>query len=422
MARPDPNFPGDNTKTKAEVILDGLVWSWVRTFVPASQPFPGLAAAPIDTEAQPASLRQYVSHIKVSESGNFETTASPCRQLTAIRAIDTKDCLVCQGGVFLAAFVAASNPDPTFLSPGRFSLSAEGRVSSVVVNALLDPSRSIVLASDDRTWTTGRIRGVIVAQDRSIETFLTSGTNGEILEPRFGRGSFAPSRASAQAGPSTATRAPGAFLAVLSGHRQDVAFVERDATGAVVQQLRTFDFDLASEVVKPFLGTYRLVDPIAMTYRAEDDAYYILDRTQDHGPSMTMYRLPRGNTLEPLGTWNRPGNLREGALTTGSDGTLVITTWSDKKHAIAVLDVEGILRHRDHGERARHPQPHRIEIVKLRFGKGTVAVPAHRNLDSLTLAVRDSNGTLVPTRLMPDTPKSRDDDDDLEMDDLERAF
>ena len=417
---PDPSDPDNLLKTKADIILDGLVWSWVRTFVPARNDFPTLDTPPIDTAVQPAALRQYVSRIQVSESGNYVSLGSPCRQLTAIRAIDKKDCLVCQGGVFLAAFVAASNPDPTFLSPGRSSLSAEGQVSSVVVDALLDPSRSIVLASDDRTWTTGRIRGVIVGPDRSIETFLTSGTNGEIFQTRFGGGSFAPSRASAPARPAAIPPTP--FLAVLSGHRQDVAFLERDDGGAVIQQLRTFDFDLRTEVVKPFLGDHRLIDPVAMTYRAEDDAYYILDRTQDHGPSMAMYRLPRGNSLELLGTWHRPGNLHEAAITTGSDGTLVITTWNEKKYAIAVLDADGVIRHRDHDERARHSQPQRVEILRLRFGKGAVAVPAHRNLDSITLAVRDGNGALVPTRIMPDAPKSKDDDDDLEMDELERAF
>jgi hypothetical protein len=309
--------------------------SWVRAFVPANRPFPSPGVTPTGSDDD-QKLRQSVSRITVSEAGNRATQGSPCRTLQYVRVIDRNDCLVCQGGSFLALVRDPINPDPTIVSPGRAVISGVGQIDPNVLAALQDASRSLVLASDIRAWSTGRVRGVVLAPDRSIQSFLGTGANGELVETD-------PPSTPALAAARTAARAAPApqrpFLVVLSGHRHDVAFVERDPAGAVLQQLRTFDFDLGYEVVKPFLGNHRLVDPIAMTYRAEDDAYYLLDRTRSHHPSVTLYRLPRGNTLELVGTWRRPGNLREAALTTGTDGTLVLTTWNDKRHAIAVLDL-----------------------------------------------------------------------------------
>lgn len=421
-------------RTRSEVILDGLIWSWVRTFNPVPAigaiRFPNINATPTGGPASQR-LRQHVSRIQVSEAGNKETRGNPCRQLRALRAIDKSDCLFCQGGLFLTAFIDASNPSPLLTSPGRWSEPAAAFAHPLVVSALQDPSRAFVLASDALGWSTGQVRGVIVGPDRGIETLLSNGPRGELYAFSSEFGSAA-SRTLAAARAANASRQP--FLAVLSGQRQDVAFIERDDTGAVVQQLRTLDFDLNSEVVKPFRGSLRLVDPVAATYRAEDDAYYILDRTAANQPSTTLYRLPRGNSLERVGAWRRPGNLGEAALTVGTDGTLVITTWNDVKHAIAVVDLDALGRGRAKHNDTQHPatsgksddkrafDSRRIKVLTLRFGKGAVEIPAHRNLDSITLVLRAADGTLLPTRMSPDAPKSKDDGDDLEMDKLERAF
>ena len=420
--RPDPSDPTNPVRTRPEIILDGLVWSWVRALAEVTKPFPRPDATPTGSDGEQR-LRQNISRIQVSEAGNSETRGSPCRTLRDIRAIDKSDCIFCQGGIFLQAFIDAVNPNPLLVSPGRWTDSAEGQVDASVIQALQDPSRTFVLASDDRAWASGNVRGVVLGADRAIQMLLATGTHGEFLEYHVnsnGSGGIGDVTTDTRARASAATAAQKPFLAVLSGHRHDVAFLERDVTGSVMQRLRTFDFDLLTEVIKPIHGMLRLVDPVAMTYRAEDDAYYILDRTLDRGPSAALYRLPRGNSLELLGTWRRPGNLTEIALTTGADGTLVITTWDDKKHAIAVLDLDATDKRG--GEAGQNAQARRIKVVSLRFGKGAVDIPAHRNLDGLTLVVRAGDGTLVPTRISPEDPKSKDDADDAVMSALERAF
>jgi hypothetical protein len=123
-------------------------------------------------------------------------------------------------------------------------------------------------------------------------------------------------------------------------------------------------------------------------------------------------------TLEIVGTWHAPFGASGVAMTTGSDGLLVVTSWDDRRHAIAVMDPEAQRRDRGRSRALRH--------VALRLGDGAVEVPAHRNLDGITLVVRDRNGVVKPMRLphfdataaapvrhdVDDDDEDRDDDDD----------
>jgi len=142
-----------------------------------------------------------------------------------------------------------------------------------------------------------------------------------------------------------------------SGHRQELAIVEHDG-------LRVFDFDLLTEQIRPFLGEQRLKEPMAVTYGAEDDAYYVLDRTELAGPTVTLYRVGRGNVLDALWTWTRNDNYPNVALTTSADGALVVRTWNDHSHvfALAVLDVSGA---------GDYP----MQVISMAVGEGTVIVP-----------------------------------------------
>jgi len=417
---PDPGALEDATKTQAQVIIDGLLWTWVRTFAPASSALPGISAPPTGTLGE-QQLRQFVSRAKVSEAGNRILMQPPCTlEKKLVRMFDRReDCPFCQAGSFFSLARNVVNPDPTIISPGRYTQPATDLVDPALYDAILDPARTLVIASDDRGWSTGRVRGVIVDDTGALRNFLGAGANGEILETQLGGGGGAAARAGART-----SRPTGRRLAVVSGKRQDVAFLERDAAGDVLQRLRTFDFDLGAEVEKPFVGFERLVDPVAMTYRAEDDSYYILDRSKPgrHGrPTMTLFHLPRGNALEPIARWRCLGNLRDVALTTGSDGTLVITAWNEKKHAIAVVDptwmpTSGGRRVSTSSRRSR------VRLVSLRFGKGAVEIPAHRNLDGITLVLKETSGKLVPTRIGPNAPRTNEDVDDDDIDVLEKAF
>jgi hypothetical protein len=104
--------------------------------------------------------------------------------------------------------------------------------------------------------------------------------------------------------------------------------------------------------------------------------------------------------LEVLGTWARKGHWDNAALTTGVDGTIVLSTWSDTNYGIAVLDVSG------EGERP-------MRVVSMGVGQGTIVVPAYRNMDGTTL-VLERNGTQQPLRFTRfNTEKPGPDDIDV---------
>lgn len=400
-----PDYPDDPRRTRADVAFNGMIWSWVKAYAPVSAARP-TAFTPATGTIQEQHLRQHASYIEVEEVGNVEQHGEPCEQTRFVRAIDRNDCLVCQGAAFLRVDEAV-NPNPVLLAPDRYQLPAADFASEVLLSALRDPGSSLVLAADDLAWGTGLARGVVIDQTtRTLRSVLATGTDGAfstahvavpelspvdgdiIIHPPLEKTLMASAAGAARLQP---------YLAVLSGKRQELALVERDAAGAVMQRLRIADFDLTREIIKPFLGSEKLVDPVAMTYRAEDDAYYILDRAKTIPPSAVLYRLPRGNTLEVLGSWTRPGDLPNVALTTATDGNLVLSTWNDRRHMIAVLDPNADLDRGNHS--GQRPATNHLRVVSMRFGNGAVVLPAHKNLDGVTLVVRDTRGRSQALRI-----------------------
>lgn len=349
-----------------------------------------------------------MTHLRLTERGTTIFEHPPCGQLKFRRMIDRKDCLVCNGGSFVAVARDRINPELLVVSPDRYAKPIPEVVDTELVDALRDDDAIFVMASDERAWTTGLIRGAVISASTAAMRFaLASGPNGEI---RMGF-TRTPGVAAAAATAKHASRR-GAFVAAMSGRRQEVAFVERDDAGDVKQRVRFVDFDLRDEITKNILGDHQLHDPVAMTYRAEDDAYYVLDRSKPSRTKGTLYRLPRGMTLEIVGIWHAPFAESGVAMTTGSDGLLVITSWDERRHAIAVVDPDAQRRDRGRSRALRH--------VTLRIGDGAVEVPAHRNLDGITLVVRDRSGLAKAVRLSHfDTKQSasRDDRDDDEQDD-----
>jgi hypothetical protein len=388
-----------------KTVFRGLAWSWVSAFNPNTQAFPGPSTTPTGTPLEQR-LRQMVAPITVQEAANRNHRQEPCEQLKYIRAIDRQDCLVCNSGIFLAITAAqASNPNPTFISPDRSLVSAEGLVSEAVVEAMRDASSRIVMASDDRAWSFGSVRGAIVSSAGALVSPLVTNSQGGIFVPR----GFTPGDGGPAAALAGRPRPSSKTLISMSGRRQEIAFLEHDADG-ITQRLRTFDFDLNREVMKPFLGRHRLVDPIAMTYRAEDDGYYILDRTADGRPTLTMYRLRHGNTLEVMGRWQRRGKFSDAELTTGTDGTLVMSTWNGKEHAIAVIDPDASPH--DNGRRAAGRL---LRVTSITYGSGALEVPAHRNRESLTFVTRTASGSTRAMRILNSAldPKSGSDSLDV---------
>ena len=110
-------------------------------------------------------------------------------------------------------------------------------------------------------------RGAIVnAQTHAIVDILSTGPNG----------GFVSEVAEIPAPPPMANHLP---VASVSGHRQELAFFgERDLQNNLLQSVRTYDFDTGETRVQQILGSETLHDPIAVTYRSQDDAYWLLDR------------------------------------------------------------------------------------------------------------------------------------------------
>jgi hypothetical protein len=284
-----------------------------------------------------------------------------------VRLIDAQDCPFCGG----AAYLTFTNPgDPVIMAAGRNTIPAAGRVGPAVLGELLDPTLETIFASDSAGFSTGPVRGVVVnAATHAIVDQLGASASGSIFSVSASDPGGAPPRQSA-----------GAAIA-LSGRRQEVAFFgEVDASGQMLQQVRTFDFDLQRSVTKPILGETKFSDIAAVTYVAQDDSYYFLDRTRREGKEMmALLKLPRGLTLHKMGEWRRGHRLEHFALTSGTEGSLVVSAWSEKRHTICVLanDAE------------------RIRLRDVHSGKGALLVPAYQNLDGLSY-LRDTKSGPAP--------------------------
>ncbi len=338
----------------------GLLWSWVQAHAPKGTP-PAINAPPTGSdEAQ--RLRQHVTKFTIHEQGRAIVREFPCVPRQAWRIPDLSDlnffvdCPWCPKEGFLEFDTdPLHDPDPILVLPDRIRRPVRDFVDRSVFDALRQPNKTVVMASDVRNWTTGPVRGVILEPNGHVIGLGTAGSLAEIASYSF------------------SSSVDLHWLAALSGHRQEIALL--DVGG---QQLRVLDFDLNVERLRPFLGEARLLEPVAMTYGAEDDAYYVLDRTD--GPSVTLYRVGRGNVLEPLGTWFRPDVFRNVALTTGVDGTIVFSTWSNSQYGISVVDVSG-----------QEARP--MRVLSLAIGDGTIDVSAYRNMDGTTLVLRRGGAT-----------------------------
>ena len=246
------------------------------------------------------------------------------------------------------------------------------------------------------------MRGAVInAATRGIVDVLRTTTDGSIVRVRSEIDGFDP---------------PGEPVVALSGRRQELTFfAERDASGNVQQQIRTFDFDLRTFTTKQLLGSVKFTDPTAVTYRAEDDSYYVLDRTRERGrPTLSLLWLPRGLTLQKIAEWKRPPKFDHFAITAGADLSIVVSAWNDTKHAVCLLS-------------------NQQDGLKVRWrlsGKGSMVVPAAADVDGITFLQRNERGALIAARqTVPGTstprhhvhhharsPMGKDDDEDDDID------
>src|SRR5207248_481362 len=143
--------------------------------------------------------------------------------------------------------------------------------------------------------------------------------------------------------------------------------------------VRVYDFDLQKNITRRVIGDLALTEPVAATYHAADDAYYILDRTSTLGiPVMRLVRMTKGQTLERVAEWPRAGIFSAFALTSGTDGAIVLSASRKDSHAIALLGW-------DQGD---------VRLQGLFFGSGGVAAPAKKTPLGLEYARQDADGVV----------------------------
>lgn len=234
--------------------------------------------------------------------------------------------------------------------------------SSSFFAALRDPNVQVVVNSDVAAYAKGPVLGAVVDR-RSHDVAGLLALSGGVLQV-FPRLQDIPPH-------------DPPLVAASSGRRQEIAFFnDRDLTGALLPHVRVFDYALNATRTKPIFGDVLLVDPIAATYRAEDDAYYLLDRVahktkkgkdDDDETRIRLVRMARGLGVEVLAEVDHDDDRTDFGLTAGSNGTLVVSSWSKEEHAICVVSI-GV------------DGPHLRRVV---HGEDPLAIPAFAGVDGL---------------------------------------
>jgi V8-like Glu-specific endopeptidase len=403
---------------KDETPFDGVSWTWVKSY----DNYPRtLDSTAVRDDGNPAlyARRQSLAKVRVDE---FRPVVEKrdCAPLdmdgyAGFRHVDVKFCPMCG----LAAFVGIAKGDPLqqprLFEPGFAIRDASSLVDNAIVDAMKSPSLRIVMASDMAEYSTGATRGVILeratgvavqrletSHEGQIQSFpIVLGQGGTLGQgDTLGQGgtpgqggalgqgdTLGTSRAPS---PATSAVAVGSEpVVVVSGARQEIVrFVESTATSRGVF---VYDFDLKTSSLRPIISALGLGVPLAATYRPQDDSYYVLDSTNG-GKQIRLVRFTAGLSVELIKEWPRLGRFDSFALTTGADGSLILSTWNAKRHAILALTF-----------RTTDIDPH---LVALFFGKGAIAIPAAKSMDSLNYGLAVGTGFRPAVqRLAPASPK-----------------
>ena len=362
-------------------IFNGLIWTWVKAFNSGPN-FPSVYLSGVTGTVAQQWMRNYFYPISIDEDGSSTVTINcpPPPGLTPIRLIDYQNCPTCTGG----AFVEVDRGDPSnvfIVSPGFGVTDGSSLIAPSVARSIADSNSVVMLASDDAALGSGSVRGVVVdLTSRAVVGTLGANSNGGLF-PSGGTVGV----------PGAADPPPP--IAALSGHRQEIAFFDdRDGSNNLVAGARIYDFDLQQTFTKHYLGKEPLHNPLAVTYRGEDDAYYILDQVANAPATLRLVRIGTSWVPETLAEWHRVGSFTHLDLTAGRDGSLVISASRTGAHAIALLYLS-------------HGKP---ELRAVWHGGDSIAVAAFKNLDGITYAAQKSDGT-IDARTQPMRVEGADD-------------
>ena len=130
----------------------------------------------------------------------------------------------------------------------------------------------------------------------------------------------------------------------MSARWRELAFFgELDVKGAPASYVRTYDFTTNQTAYKPIVGTTRFGAPLAATYEPGADAYYVLDRSVDAngGTVLRLLRVTRSARIDVLAQFAPATDAWNYAMTTGSDGGLVLSSWGSLMSHLVVIGVNG---------------------------------------------------------------------------------
>lgn len=132
-----------------------------------------------------------------------------------------------------------------------------------------------------------------------------------------------------------------------------------------------------------------LTDPVAATYRIDDDAYYVLDRAVGaYGNLVTrLLRVSSANTLQKLAEWPRANVATQFGLRAGDDGSLIVSAWSASAWSVSEMSVNAF----------------GTELIAQHRGSGTALfAPALKRAPLGLFVVRSSNGMYLPPERLDD--------------------
>lgn len=287
----------------------GVMWSWVSAWNNPSLGYPSAATV---VEPLLARLRQSATVLNIKENWNTEYL-TVCDWVRAdYSRVPWKSWLTwINGGGFVG--VNKDNPGPSAWhasAAGAPSLSTTGLMDTNVAQAVYDHDYQFIPVADAAGWAQGTGAGVIVDASSQKVVRVVRAANAEAQLTTDGP--------LAHLGSASTAR----LVAAASGRRQEVRFFgNRDGAGKIFQ--RTYSFAEGTTLDEP-LHIGELFDPVAATYRAEDDSYYVLDLADS--VTMRLMRVQTGLTAVELRRWSRVAAVTQFAITTGNDGSLVITT------------------------------------------------------------------------------------------------
>ncbi|NOU32277.1 MAG: hypothetical protein HOO96_30595, partial [Polyangiaceae bacterium] len=311
---PDITVPGTPSRATVEV-WQGLAWAWVKDWDAIVYPTP---SGPVRDPAT-AALRQStrtVARMHVREStpllGGIRYCSPVDRNFGRIPTRIRPDWWN-GGDVLVDIGTTETNPTDTWGAHvgGLPDISAEKLLDAWTAKAFRDPKLTFLAPTDAPRWWGAGYAGAVVDVNASRVASRV----------RFAGTSLEAEREPVDAGK------PFTYLlvAALSGRRQEVAFFSDRTSGDVVQAARVYNLATGSSSSRPYDVTGQsevLKNPVAATYRAEDDAYYVLDKVD----VMRLLRVVPKVHVETVATWPLGSVYTTGyGLTTGADGSLVAT-------------------------------------------------------------------------------------------------